>query len=285
MSEPVNQVNRAWWDERVPLHVESEFYDVDAFKAGRGTLRPFELEEVGDVQGRSLVHLQCHFGLDTLSWARRGARVTGLDFSEPAVEAARGIAAETGVHADFVAADVHDAGEALGGRRFDVVYTGLGAINWLPDIERWARTVAGLIAPGGFLYLSEFHPFSWVFADEDLSVEYDYFDGRYTSDDPGTYADLQAQTVNNRTEEWPHALGAVVSALLDAGLDLEFLHEHDYTLYPRWPFLVRTGPRHVADARGAPAPAVDVFAARASAPRVAPRRGRACWSSVDYGAV
>ena len=241
MSEPVNQVNRAWWDERVPLHVESEFYDVDAFKAGRGTLRPFELEEVGDVQGRSLVHLQCHFGLDTLSWARRGARVTGLDFSEPAVEAARGIAVETGVHADFVAADVHDAGESLGGRRFDVVYTGLGAINWLPDIERWARTVAGLIAPGGFLYLSEFHPFSWVFADEDLSVEYDYFDGRYTSDDPGTYADLQAQTVNNRTEEWPHALGAVVSALLDAGLDLEFLHEHDYTLYPRWPFLVRTG--------------------------------------------
>ncbi len=241
MSEPANQVNRAWWDERVPLHVESEFYDVDAFKAGRGTLRPFELEEVGDVQGRSLVHLQCHFGLDTLSWARRGARVTGLDFSEPAVEAARGIAAETGVHADFVAADVHDAGEALGGRRFDVVYTGLGAINWLPDIGRWARTVAGLIAPGGFLYLSEFHPFSWVFADEDLSVEYDYFDGRYTSDDPGTYADLQAQTVNNRTEEWPHALGAVVSALLDAGLDLEFLHEHDYTLYPRWPFLVRTG--------------------------------------------
>jgi 2-polyprenyl-3-methyl-5-hydroxy-6-metoxy-1,4-benzoquinol methylase len=233
----MSELNRAWWDERVPLHVASDFYDVAGFKEGANTLRPFEVDEVGDVAGRSLVHLQCHFGLDTLSWARRGARVTGLDFSEPAIEAARLLAADAGIDAEFVVANVHDAAAALEGRRFDVVYTGLGALNWLPDLQAWAQVVASLVTPGGFLYLSEFHPFSSVFADDDLTVERDYFQGAFLYDDPGTYADLEAKTEHNRTEEWEHPLGDVVSAVIDAGLEIELLHEHDYTLFARWPFL------------------------------------------------
>ena len=240
MPEEWLAVNRALWDERVPIHVASAFYDVDAFVAGGSTLREFELEEVGDVAGLTLMHAQCHFGLDTLSWARRGARVTGLDFSEPAIDAARKLAKDAGIEAEFVAADVYRAVEALGGRRFDVVYTGLGALNWLPDIEGWARVVAALVAPGGRFYLAEFHPFSGVFGDEELAVKYPYFHAQpFVWDEPGTYADPAATTVHNRSIEWNHGLGAVVSALVAAGLRLEFLHEHDHTLFARWPFLER----------------------------------------------
>ena len=237
------EANRANWDERVQIHVSGEFYDVAGFKAGQERLRPFEISEVGSVTGKDLVHLQCHFGIDTLSWARRGARVVGLDFSAPAIEEARRLASELGLEADFVQSDVYDAPRSLGGRDFDVVYTGLGALNWLPDIRRWAGVVASLIRPGGFLYLSEFHPFSWVFGDEDLTVAHDYFRGEEPEvwDEPGTYADLGAETVHNRTYEWNHTLGDVVSAVIEAGLVLEFLHEHDYTLFPRWPFLEKSG--------------------------------------------
>jgi SAM-dependent methyltransferase len=242
MPEEWLALNRALWDERVPIHVASDFYDVDGFIGGGSTLRAFELEEVGDVEGLTLVHAQCHFGLDTLSWARRGARVTGLDFSEPAISAARKLAADAGIDAEFVASDVYQAVEVLGGRRFDVVYTGLGALNWLPDIERWAQVMAALIAPGGRFYLAEFHPFSGVFADEDLTVQYPYFHAEpMVWDEPGTYADPAASTEHNRSMEWNHGLGAVVSALIAAGLRIELLHEHEHTLFARWPFLERSG--------------------------------------------
>jgi SAM-dependent methyltransferase len=202
-----SEQNRAFWDERVPIHTAGDFYDVEGFKAGREPLEAFELEDLGDVSGRSLVHLQCHFGLDTLSWARHGARVTGLDFSPPAIEAARRLAADIGVEADFVCANVYDAPEALGDRRFDVVYVNVGAINWLPDIRRWAEVVGILLTPGGVLYMKEVHPFSWVFGDDDLTVENDYFAHRSDYDDPGTYTDPDAATFHNRTEEWQHPLG------------------------------------------------------------------------------
>jgi SAM-dependent methyltransferase len=233
-------LNRALWDERVPIHVASDFYDVDTFLAGGDTLRPFEVEEIGDVGGLTLLHAQCHFGLDTLSWARRGARVTGLDFSEPAIAAARKLASDAGIEAEFVASDVYEAAAALGGRRFDVVYTGLGALNWLPDVERWAQVMASLVVPGGRFYLAEFHPFASVFAEDALTVKYSYFHTEpYSWDEPGTYADPEAVTQHNRSVEWNHGIGAVVSALVAAGLRVEFLHEHDHTLFAVWPFLER----------------------------------------------
>ena len=238
MAEDWLEVNREMWDERVPIHVGSELYDVEAFVAGRSSLRAFELEELPEVRGRTLVHPQCHFGEDTLSWARRGAHVTGLDFSGPAIAAARELAARCKLRAEFVEANVYDAAEALGGRRFEIVYTGIGAVNWLPDIERWAHVMAALVAPGGCLYLAEFHPITNVFGD-DLTVVSPYFSERpFELDKAGSYADPDAETIHDRTVEWHHSLGSVVSAVIAAGLEIEFLHEHDTTLFARWPFLV-----------------------------------------------
>jgi len=192
--------NRANWDERVPIHAAGPFYDLPGFVAGKDSLRDFEIAEVGDVSGKTLLHLQCHIGLDTLSWARRGATVTGLDFSAPAVEVASSLAGEIGVTtARFVTSDVYDAVPALGAQTFDIVYTGFGALCWLPDLARWAQTVAALLAPGGFLYLAEFHPFADVLAEDGRTVENDYFQhGPIVVDAPGSYADPSAVTTRCR---------------------------------------------------------------------------------------
>jgi len=236
-----SDLNRRMWDERVPIHLTSALYDVASFRNGERPvrLRDFELVEVGDVRDRELVHLQCHIGTDTLSWAWLGARVVGLDFSPAAVDAARTLARDIGVDAEFVCGDALDAPAVLG-RTFDIVYTGLGAIIWLPDITRWAAVCASLLRPGGFLYVAEFHPFIRIFAWEgDRVVDHDYFDRSPTYDDStGTYADLDAPTVHNASYEWHHTLGDVVTAVARAGLVVELLHEHDHTLYPRWPWLV-----------------------------------------------
>ncbi|MYQ42043.1 Methylase involved in ubiquinone/menaquinone biosynthesis [Streptomyces sp. LamerLS-316] len=239
------EVNRARWDERVPIHAAGDYYDLDAFLAGRDVLRGFELAEVGDVTGKTLLHLQCHIGLDTLSWARRGAaQVVGLDFSEPAVEVARGLAGSLGLsqeRATFVPSDVYDAAEAVPDSAYDIVYTGTGALNWLPDVPRWAEVAASLVAPGGFLYLAEFHPLTDCLDDETGStITYDYFSrDAWVDESPGTYADFDAATVHNRSVEWQHPVGEVVSALAAAGLRIEFLHEHDASLFARYPALVR----------------------------------------------
>ncbi len=232
------QANKAMWDERVPIHVASRFYDVDGFRAGAHTLRDFEREALGDVAGRSFIHLQCHFGLDTLSWARLGANVTGLDFSVPAIEAARALAAEHALPAHFVEGNVYDA-PALLGRRFDIVYTGLGALCWLPDIEGWADVIAALVEPGGTVYVVEFHPLSDIMADDDLRIERPYFQGQEPTrwDEAGTYADLKAETEFNVSYEWAKPISHVIDALVRRGLVLERFEEYDYTLFPRWPFL------------------------------------------------
>ncbi|MFG3340475.1 class I SAM-dependent methyltransferase [Glycomyces sp. NPDC048151] len=235
--------NRAMWDERVPIHAASAFYDQAAFLAGKDTVEGFQSDEVGDVTGKRLLHLQCHIGHDTLSWARRGAaKVVGLDFSAPAVEVALGLAAELGLadRASFVAADVYDARTAIPDESFDVVYTGIGALCWLPDIERWAEVAASMIAPGGFLYLAEFHPLCNVLDwDTGTRFERDYL-GRdpFVVDAPGTYVDFDAATENNLSFEWNHALGAVVTALAANGLRLEFLHEFDWTMFRQFGSLV-----------------------------------------------
>jgi SAM-dependent methyltransferase len=237
-------LNRAWWDERVAIHMTGGFYDVGAFLAGRSTLRPFETAEMGGVAGCSLVHLQCHFGLDTLSWAREGAVVTGVDFAPSAVAAATELAREAGIGAEFVEAEVYDTVTALRGRTFDVVYTSIGSIIWLPDITRWAGTVASLLAPGGRFYMAEFHPFSVVLGEEDLTVEDSYFDeGPFLQEEAGSYADPEATTAHHQSLTWNHGLGTVVTALAQAGLRIEFLNEHPYTLRARWPFCERRDDR------------------------------------------
>ena len=234
------ELNRANWDDRVPVHLASEFYDLDGFRSGVRSLRPFESAEVGDVTGKRLVHLRCHVGLDTLSWARLGARVTGLDFSEPAIKAARSLADDLAVDASFVVADVYDATTALGGRRFDVVYTGTGALVWLPDMTRWAQVVAALLGPGGFLYLVEGHPVAQILDDaQGMNVVRDYFAEQPSVEDyPYTYTDGPALT-HIRSVQFQHGLGQVVTALAAAGLRIEFLNEHDFDCYQRFQSLER----------------------------------------------
>lgn len=238
-------VNQANWDDRVAVHVASDFYGVEKFKTGGQTLCPFQIEEVGDVTGKTLVHLQCHFGLDTLSWARRGAQVTGLDLSPKAIEAATDLAAACGIDARFVAAELYDAVEALDDT-YDIVFTGTGALCWLPDLTRWAQVVAALLKPGGMLHLSEFHPFADILDDEEgKTVTHDYFArGPQVWDEPNTYTDGPALE-NTVTMQFQHGLGEVVTALVGAGLRLEFLREFDFTLFQRFGTLVsdKTGHR------------------------------------------
>lgn len=233
------EANRSRWDEAAPLHAASEYYDLAGFRAGRDDLHPFELDELGDVAGLDLVHLQCHIGTDTLSWARHGANVVGLDFSPTAMEIATVLAADCGLAAEFVCADVYDAPAALG-HTFDLVYTGVGALNWLPDLGRWAAVVAALLRPGGALYLVEIHPVVGGVVNDGRTIELDTFAGAYQRWDEkgGTYAAPDAELANTVSYERAHALSEVVSAVLDAGLTLELLHEHATSKAP-WPWLER----------------------------------------------
>jgi SAM-dependent methyltransferase len=237
------QLNRENWDGRVRVHAGSDFYDLPGFRAGASTLRPFEVDEVGEVSGKRLLHLQCHMGQDTLSWARHGAHVTGLDFSDAAVRTARTLAEDIGMadRARFVVSDVYDAPAALDGERFDLVYTGLGALVWLPDLLRWAQVVSSLLNDGGTLYLAEFHPLTELLSEDGKSVERDYFQVRAeTYDFPHTYTDGPPLT-ETLSVQWQHPLGEVVSALAQAGLRIEFLHEHATTLFRRYPMLEHSG--------------------------------------------
>lgn len=229
--------NLAAWDESVPIHVRSAFYDVAALRAGTAQLYPIEHAELGPVAGLDVLHLQCHFGCDSLVLARQGATVTGLDFFPAAIAAARGLAHDLGLsaRARFVEADLHDAAQAIdapGG--FDLVLVTWGALMWLPDIERWAAIVAHFLRPGGRLYLADAHPCATALRcdaaapDLRLQPETPYFGtGPIPSDDPADYADPAATLANTRMYTFQHPLGAIVTALARAGLPLEFLHEHD----------------------------------------------------------
>ena len=243
------EANKASWNERVGLHLRdtSGTYGLDAFKRGDDILGPIESAEVGDVAGKRLVHLQCHFGMDTLSLARRGAEVTGLDFSETAIEAARDFAAEQGVDVRFVVSDVHDAPAATGGG-FDIAYVTWGALGWLPSMERWADAVSGCLRAGGYLYLAEGHPVMWLMQEDrdDFQVAYDWNtpeDAPIREDNETSYAGDGSTLENRTTFGWNHPLSSVIMALLDRGFRLDFLHEHDRIPWRAYPWMVDAGQR------------------------------------------
>jgi 2-polyprenyl-3-methyl-5-hydroxy-6-metoxy-1,4-benzoquinol methylase len=230
------QLNRAKWDQRADAHAASDDYGFDRFVADpahlSGVVR-FDLPRLGDVAGLDAVHLQCHIGTDTLSLHRLGARMTGLDFSPASLAQARSLAQRCGAGIDYVESDVYAAVDVLGAERFDLVFTGIGALCWLPDIRRWARTVAGLLRPGGRLFLREGHPMLMTLADPRpdglLVVEYPYRelpDGTVW-DEADTYVQTDVVLPQSRTVEWNHGLGEIVTALLEAGLTLTGLEEHD----------------------------------------------------------
>ena len=238
--------NNALWDEWTRIHETSAFYDLDGFRKGGIRLRPYELEEIGPVGGLALLHLQCHFGIDTLSWARLGARVTGADFSIAAIELARSIATEIDhPEARFVLSDLYDLPDTLEGD-FDLVYTSGGVLGWLPDIRRWAEVVAHFVRPGGRFYIAEIHPVAQVFEDDGVApgefiVRYPYWEHADPISFPvvGSYADPTAEVATKTEHGWDHGLGEIVTALIDAGLRIDTLHEYPFL---HWPvdFLVRT---------------------------------------------
>jgi SAM-dependent methyltransferase len=252
VSEPDwRTTNRAHWDELVDLHLGPRGYDLARLRAGQGRLDPIAEAELGPLDGKRVLHLQCHFGADTLILAQRGARVVGLDFSLRAIEAARELAAELGLsdRAGFVQADLYDAPVAINDpRSFDVVFVNWGAICWLPDIRRWAEIVASFLRSGGALFLTEGHPAALVLDDVVATP-----DGRpgffasYFATEPiitqatRDYADETATLQNGTTHNWIHPLGDVVSSLLAAGLALDWLHEHDRVTWRMFRMLVRDG--------------------------------------------
>ena len=228
-------VNRAHWDERAPAHAASSDYAVDRFAIDPDFLSDavrFDLPRLGDVRGLRGVHLQCHIGTDTVSLARLGARMTGLDFAPAALELARRLAEAAGADTDFVESDVESALDVLPAGAFDLVFTGLGALCWLPDMRRWAAVVAALLRPGGRLFLRECHPMLWALDEKQtdrLVVDFPYFEHAepLVSAEPGTYVATDVEFTHVTTHNWNHGLGNVVGALLGAGLRLTQLVEHD----------------------------------------------------------
>ena len=225
--------NRELWDEWTTIHESSDFYDLQAFREGGVRLSDYEIEQVGDVQGKTLLHLQCHFGIDSLSWARLGANVTGADFSPKAIELATSLAADLGLDARFVESNVYDLRKRLDGS-FDVVYTSRGVLNWLPDIRGWARVVADFVKPGGIFYMTEAHPIAWAL-DETLPLvfRYDYWERAEPEafDVEGSYADTSADVKTEKEYSWNHGLGEILTALIDAGLTIELLHEYPFSAW------------------------------------------------------
>jgi SAM-dependent methyltransferase len=234
------QQNKKHWNEITPLHEKSGMYDVAGFKAGRCSLKAIELVEVGDVKGKSLLHLQCHFGMDTLSWVRRGAKATGIDFSDKAIDLARKLSKDTGIKADFLCTDIYDLPSILD-KQYDIVFTSYGVLTWLPDLDKWAQIVAHYLKPGGFFYIVEFHPFTLVFDDNpgvtkpEVTMPYFQLDEPLKFENPSDYA--SGAVVKTPEYSWQYPLGKVVTALVNAGLLIEFLHEFPVTCYKALPYL------------------------------------------------
>jgi SAM-dependent methyltransferase len=237
--------NRALWDAWTDVHEKSDFYDIDGFLAGKSRLKPVERAELTDVRGKTLLHLQCHFGLDTLSWAREAAIVTGIDFSERAIRLAEDLSRRAGLDARFICSDLYEVPAKLP-EQFDIVFTSYGVLPWLPDVVRWAEVIDRCLKPGGTFYMVEFHPFGTMFENEgdvgDWRMTEPYFHSdeptRYMSD--GSYADRDAD-VKLPEYEWAHPLSDVLNSLLAVGLQIEFLHEFPFTTYQEFPFLEKHG--------------------------------------------
>jgi len=243
------RANQANWDARTPVHLASRFYGLDEGLDPERWFAAFEWDDLGDLAGRDVLHLQCHLGTETIAFARRGARAVGLDFSAASMAAAAGIAAKAGADVDYVRANVYDAVEALDGRRFDVVYTGKGALCYLPDLPRWAEVVTQLLRPGGLLYIVEFHPLLNSLGPKpapgegpELLLRHDYLggDGPVHRDATHTYTDGPAVADATDSYEWTHGMGEVVDALTTAGLTVRRLRESDELPWQRWPQMVRT---------------------------------------------
>lgn len=239
------KANQEMWNTWTRYHVDSEFYDVEGFKAGksrrRSGLDDLEIELLGDVTGKSLLHLQCHFGLDTIAWARRGATVTGVDFAGEAIKAARSLAAEVGVDATFVHSNLYDLPHNLSGQ-YDIVFTSHGVLGWLPDLNGWAQVIAHFLKPGGAFYIIEGHPFALIFDDRrtdgELRFQYPYFHGPepIQEEHAGSYAAPDAP-IHSVEHIWLHTVADIIGALVRAGLRITSFEEYPFVGWAMFPWM------------------------------------------------
>jgi len=238
--------NKELWDEFAKLHyeTESEDYSVKSFLEGQSTLKSYELKEIGNVKGKSMLHLQCHFGLDTLSWAREGAIVTGTDISSEGIRLAKLLAKQSKLEASFIESNLYNLPKVLS-EKFDIVYTSIGVLCWLNDLVEWGKIISHFLKTGGFFYIAEIHPFSMVFDNEtknikDLQVYYNYFhDPRpleFLAD--GSYAS-EMKIEPKKEYEWAHSMADIINSLIEAGLRIEFLNEYPFTVWKQFPFVER----------------------------------------------
>lgn len=224
------QKNKDLWNKRTEVHVNSEFYDMPSFLKGKNSLNSIELNLLGDVNGKSILHLQCHFGQDTLSLARMGAKVTGADLSDKAIGKAKDLAKQLELEATFICSDIYELPKNLD-EKFDIVFTSYGTIGWLPDLDKWAAVIVNHLKPGGRFIMADFHPVVWMFDNDFKGVGYNYFNsGPINEVEQGTYADRDAN-LNSEYVGWNHSTAELLSSLLKAGLTLQTYQEFDYSPY------------------------------------------------------
>ncbi|NND63817.1 MAG: class I SAM-dependent methyltransferase [Flavobacteriaceae bacterium] len=235
------ETNRETWNKKVAVHTKSDFYNLEAFKKGATSLNSYELKALGDVKGKKLLHLQCHFGQDTLSWSRMGAQCTGVDISDEGIKMAASLNEELGLDAQFVCCNVLDTSQHIS-EKFDIVFSSYGTIGWLPDLKPWGQMIAERLKPGGMFYLVEFHPIAWMFDylvdPPELNYGYQQKAAIYEEYE-GTYAEDNSQKIISKEYGWNHGLGEVINALTEAGLSIEYLNEHDASPYDVFPNLVK----------------------------------------------
>lgn len=235
------EANKVLWNKRTVVHKDSAFYDVAFFKQGKNMLTPIKLNELGNVKGKKMLHLQCHFGLDSLCWARLGADVMGVDLSDAAIDEAKRINDEMGLNAKFICSNVYDLKEHLD-EQFDIVFTSYGVIGWLPDLDKWASLIAHYLKPGGTFYMAEFHPVVWMFDDEFTKIEYAYENREViVIDNYGTYTDRNAE-ISGKEYSWNHSLSEVLNALIKNGLQIQLFNEFMYSPYPNFRNSVELSP-------------------------------------------
>ncbi len=241
MDDQYLKVNRALWNQKTPIHFDSDFYDMTAFRNGANSLNQIELDLLGDVSGKSILHLQCHFGQDTLSMARMGAQVCGVDLSDVALQQARELNKELGLNAEFIESNVLELGDKHD-QLYDIVFTSYGTITWLPELDSWAEVINRFLKPRGQFIMAEFHPFIWAFDDDLEKISYNYFNsGVIYYEEEGTYANRDTP-IKNTAHVWNHSIAEVFQALRKQGLHIDLLQEFDYSPYNIFKDMVERSP-------------------------------------------
>ena len=236
------EINRKSWNNRVDAHIESEFYDMKGFLLGNSSLNPIELELLGDIKDKSILHLQCHFGQDTISLARAGGKTTGVDLSDKAIQKANEIAEECKVDTTFICCDIFDLPDHLN-EQFDIVFASYGTIGWLPDLDKWARIISRFLKSNGHFIFVEFHPVVWMFDDDFAKIEYNYFNsGAIVESEEGTYADREAE-ISQECIVWNHSMSDIINSLIKNGLGIDSLEEYDYSPYDCFKHTVEFEPK------------------------------------------